>query len=90
VLEYPVMRSSGKLLEAFGFGNRIGGFGFQLEPGVVANTTTALVVALIALASEAWALREQPLVMLGVMAVTLIMTLVYLFGTWRFAERTLI
>lgn len=75
-----------KILEGLGFSpsdlSRV-----QLGPGVVANTTTALVASVIATAAEAYFLREQPAVMFGAMAMTLILTLVYLVGTWRFAER---
>lgn len=59
----------------------------QLGPGVVGNTTTAVVIAVIATAAEAYFLHDQPMVMFGVMGMTLVLVLVYLFGTWRFAER---
>jgi hypothetical protein len=59
----------------------------QLGPGVVGNTTTAIVASVFATAAEAYFLHDQPAVMFGAMGMTLIVVLVYLVGTWRFAER---
>jgi hypothetical protein len=78
--------SLAKILEGLGVTssevNRV-----QLGPGVVGNTTTALICSVIASAAQAYFLHDQPAVMFGAMAVTVILLLVYMFGTWRFAER---
>ena len=75
-----------KLKDAFGLAAS-GSQRVKLGPGVVGNTTTAVISGVVGLAIEAVALSSQPLVMFGVMGVTLALFLTYLIGTWRFAAK---
>ena len=76
----------GKILEAFGVsGDEV--HRIRLGPGVVGNTSTAIIVIIVGLAVEAFALKEHPTVMFGALAVTFVLAMTYLIGTWWFAAR---
>jgi len=60
---------------------------FRWGGGVVSNTTAAIVAALIAVAATSWALSAHPILAASIDGGIFIVLIIYLFGTWRFADK---
>lgn len=60
---------------------------FRWGGGVVTNTTAAVVAAFIAIATAAWALAAHPIIAVCVIGCVLVLAVLYLLGTWRFADK---
>lgn len=69
------------------FRNPDGGARIRLGRGVVGNTTYGFCAAAASVGVVGWSLRDTPAAALTAIALLCVVFLIYLIGTWRFADK---